>query len=208
MSGPGKHQPIRKLVMRRMVARVFAARAQPITRSPALATELGACGPKRVHPAAGTPPWGRLAGDGGVGVGIMVRLGGPWLRPQVRAQRSARDSGRGFDLKGAGGRDSVKPTLLPTRSPLVDRAGRYAKLFSQFWPRASRMDCLRYGVRVLIHDAPKFGTVSPDCQGDSIADFALTSGTVSSKLLITGPPIGGGQAEGRRWQSAATTAST
>ena len=118
----------------------------------------------------------------------MERLGGPGgLRPEIRAQRSARDAGRGFDLKGAGGGDGVKSALLPSRAPFVDRAGRYAKLFSQFWPRASRMDCLRYGVRVLIHDANKFGTVSSDCQGDSTADSSGACGHaegMETKLLF------------------------
>lgn len=59
-----------------MVARVFEARARPSTaRSPALATELGVCGAKRVHLAAGTPPWGHLAGDGEVVIDMKLSRG-------------------------------------------------------------------------------------------------------------------------------------
>lgn len=105
----------------------------------------------------------------------MERLGGTGgLRPQVRAQRGARDSGRGFDLKGAGRGDGVKPAFFPARAPLVNRPGRYAELFRQLWPGTSRVDCFHY--RVLIHDALKFGTVSSDCQGKSIADSSKACG--------------------------------
>ena len=105
----------------------------------------------------------------------MERLGGlGGLRPQIRAQRSARDARGGLNLQGACWGDGVKPTLIPSRAPLVDRTGRYAELFRQLWPGASRMDCFRY--RVLIHDAIKFGTVSSDCQGKSTADSSKACG--------------------------------
>ena len=137
MAGPGKHQPIRKLVMRRMVARVFEARARPSTaRSPALATELGACGPKKVHPAAGTPPWGRLAGDGGVGVNMKA------LGCGLNVMQARRNRRMSISLKRPASQH-LKLVLTTQRNlltPVIDRRATNAKGLSQRSLAAKKAD--------------------------------------------------------------------
>ena len=61
--------------MRSWGARNLHAPGGAKTPPPALATELGVCGAKRVHLAAGSPPWGHLAGDGEVVIDMKLSRG-------------------------------------------------------------------------------------------------------------------------------------
>ena len=102
----------------------------------------------------------------------MERLGGPrWLRPQIRAQRGARDAGRGFYLKGAGGGDGVLVARVPQIAVTQNRRVRDPQLFRQLTDPASLGDshCNRVFGNV-VHD-PKFVSIPYRCQARQQKDL-------------------------------------
>ena len=95
----------------------------------------------------------------------MERLGGPGgLRPEIRAQRSARDSGRGFDLNGAGRGDGVRVASVPQIAVAQNRRMRDTKLFRQLTNPASLGNGSRNRVFCSVAHGHKFVSTAYRCQ--------------------------------------------